>query len=168
MAGHIRSWKHLLSRLVIKKHRTMTSLAKLHTKMDMLLHSSSTSSLQLCTTSFSAPPPRLASLFLVKVAQYETFSLRRFRLCRRLCARLMAYLQYLIYTAPFKASHDWPLGVVHAKYYADWAALFSALGREKAYCKMLMKKLEVWYEKHPPGKGPKSEQSFAQQLQQLV
>ena len=59
--------------------------------------------------------------------------------------------------------------VYAAKYYAGCRSVaigsFRSLlspGKEKAYRrknrgKMLMKELEIWYEKQPPGKGPKSE-----------
>jgi hypothetical protein len=50
----------------------------------------------------------------------------------------MAYVKWLIYsdTAPFKSRQDGALGIVHAKYYADWEVSFSAQGKEKAYCEM--------------------------------
>jgi hypothetical protein len=52
-------------------------------------------------------------------------------------AELMSYLEWLIYPVPFKAQYDGLLDVVQAKYYANWAALFSVLGKEKAYHKLV-------------------------------
>jgi hypothetical protein len=111
--------------------------------MDVLHHSSSLNQLFAALYDLNFSRTTKAGL-LVKVAPYETFSRRRLGPCRRLCAELMAYLHYLsvIYTG--LSPHSWPLGVIHAKYYANWAALFSALGREKAYHKMLMKKVDIW------------------------
>jgi hypothetical protein len=76
-------------------------------------------------------------------------------------AELIAYLQWLIYTAPFKSPEQGARGVVHAKYYIDWVASFTAPGKEKAYRKELQKALEIWYEKHPATKASKRKRSSA-------
>ena len=56
---------------------------------------------------------------------------------------LIAYLQWLIYTAPFKALDQGKPGDEHKKYFDTWVRSFKA--KWGAYSKKLFKELEKWY-----------------------
>ena len=62
---------------------------------------------------------------------------------------LIEYLQWLIYSAQFKSPDQGACGDEHKKYYNTWVVSFKA--RWGAYHKNLLKELEKWYHKHPPG-----------------
>ena len=62
---------------------------------------------------------------------------------------LIAYLQWLIYSAPFKSQDQGARRDEHMKYYYTWVVSFKA--RWGAYRKKLLKELEKWFHKHPPG-----------------
>ena len=55
----------------------------------------------------------------------------------------------MIYSAPFKSPDQGARGDEHKKYYDTWVVSFKA--RWGAYRKKLLKELEKWYHKHPPG-----------------
>ena len=61
---------------------------------------------------------------------------------------LIVYLQWLIYSAPFKSQDQGARGDEHKKYYNTWVVSFKV--RWGAYSKKLLKELEKWYHKHPP------------------
>ena len=61
---------------------------------------------------------------------------------------LIVYLQWLIYSAPFKSQDQGARGDEHKKYYNTWVVSFKV--RWGAYRKKLLKELEKWYHKHPP------------------
>ena len=62
---------------------------------------------------------------------------------------LIAYLQWLLYRAPFKSQDQGARGDEHKKSHNTWVVLFKA--RWGAYSKKLLKDLEKWYHKHPLG-----------------
>ena len=62
---------------------------------------------------------------------------------------LIAYLQWLIYSALFKSPDQGARRDEHKKYYDTWVVSFKA--RRGAYRKKLLKELQKWYHMHPPG-----------------
>ena len=62
---------------------------------------------------------------------------------------LIVYLQWLIRCAPFKSPDQGARRDEHKKYYDAWVVSFKA--RRGAYRKKLLKELQIWYHKHPPG-----------------
>ena len=61
----------------------------------------------------------------------------------------IAYLQWSIYSAPFKSPDQGSRGDEHKKYYDTWVVSFKA--RWGTYRKKLLKELEKWYHERPPG-----------------
>ena len=63
---------------------------------------------------------------------------------------LMAYLKWLIYTAPFKDPFAQPRGARHTEFYVDWVSTFAA--KEEGFRKRMHEALAIWYEQFPPSK----------------
>ena len=64
---------------------------------------------------------------------------------------LIAYLQWLIYTSPFKSPDQGQRAGEHKKYYDTWVVSFKV--RWSAYRRKLMEELEKWYKRFPPGQS---------------
>jgi hypothetical protein len=86
----------------------------------------------------------IADVFEEKIPDYESIEGERYLVS----PELIAYLQWLIYSAPFKSPDHGPRSEEHKKYYDTWAASFKA--RWGAYRKLLLKELEKWYVRFPP------------------
>ena len=63
---------------------------------------------------------------------------------------LMAYLKWLIYTAPFKDPFAQPRGADHTRFYSDWNYTFGA--REAVFRQRLYEALVIWYGRFPATK----------------
>jgi hypothetical protein len=63
---------------------------------------------------------------------------------------LMAYLKWLIYTAPFKDPFAQPRGNQHTQFYFDWVATFA--DKEKVFRQRLHEALDIWYGRFPATK----------------
>ena len=62
---------------------------------------------------------------------------------------LIAYLKWLIYTAPFKDPFSEPRGAIHRQFYLEWLDAFAS--KEDTFRKRLMVQLEIWYSRFPSG-----------------
>ena len=87
----------------------------------------------------------ITDIFEEKMPDYENIGNERYLVS----PELIAYLQWLIYSAPFKSPDQGPRAEEHKRYYDTWAASFKA--RWGAYRKLLLKELEQWYKRFPPG-----------------
>jgi hypothetical protein len=60
---------------------------------------------------------------------------------------LIAYLKWLIYTAPFKDPFAEPRGSLHIQFYVNWVRTYAT--QEDQSRKRLFEALEIWYDKFP-------------------
>jgi len=63
---------------------------------------------------------------------------------------LMAYLKWLIYTAPFKDPFAQPRGAHHTEFYLDWVSTFEV--KEDVFRRRLYEALDIWYSRFPATK----------------
>ena len=63
--------------------------------------------------------------------------------------KLIAYVKWLIYIAPFKHPFVLQQGAIHRQFYLDWVDTLAS--EEDSIFKILMAMVEIWYARFQPG-----------------